>query len=591
MPQTGFNLRSLTGDAELVAAIAPASEAFGLFNRVLDLPPYWAALVSTDHGEARLFSAGSEVDGQGAEEVMLVRTNPLALHYEFNRLASDDGYPCDLDLTLQVQVIAELSELAAFRSRLLGSKRSVGLGDLHTEFQEAVHEGVRRFVKSQATPALLNDLNSSELYKAIQVTLKPVLFQVGMSLDSLQGIVVRSASYRQAEQERIGIERQKARQGARAELQRAVEQSQGRQATHLAELLTRLKSLADDSPAADLQELIATFEESQRGSMYEALWAGATAEVSTRWLVAVSGSELLYFDGSDLARSARRVAVESEVGPMRSICHCHSADGSQVLLAGAATGVLILDADSGQVRQSYAAEVGSGRQVRGGFNSVALAGDCVLGAHSELGLWRWSVGKPESASPIFASRTKSAHTVRHVQFVGGRLYFSIDAQAFSLPADFDEQAAVIYQGHTDVITALVCTGEHLYAGDAVGKIVRWCINSPGEAESLNGGRGRAVESIAYLQSGGVARLLFTDTSTAVHARVIGDAFACRYEAGGQTIRRAEFAADWIVGTHETRDRLFCWPVGQASCPPTVVPVAQLSGHSIQDVCLVPGTVI
>ena len=109
MPPTKFNFRSLTGDAELVAAIAPASEAFGLFNRVLDLPPYWAAMVSTDHGEARLFSAGSEIDGQGAEEVMLVRTNPLALHYEFKQLTSDDGYPCDVDLTLHVQVIAELS--------------------------------------------------------------------------------------------------------------------------------------------------------------------------------------------------------------------------------------------------------------------------------------------------------------------------------------------------------------------------------------------------------------------------------------------------------------------------------------------------
>ena len=591
MTQTRFNLRSLTGDADLVAAIAAASEAFGLFNRVLDLPPYWAALVSTDHGEARLFSTGSEIDGQGAEEVMLVRTNPLTLHYEFNRLTSDDGYSCDVDLTLNVQVIAELSELAAFRARLLGSKRSVGLGDLQAEFQEAVRDGVRRFVKSQTTPVLLDDLNSSNLSEAIQATLKPVLFQVGMSVGSLQSDVVRAASYRQAEQERTRIERHNARQEARAELQRAVERSQGRQATHLAELLTRLKSLADDSPAAELLELIATFVESQRGSMYEALWAGAAAEVRTRWLVAVSGSELLYFDPSDLAQPAQRVVVESEVGPMRSICHCQSTDGSQVLLAGAATGVLILDADSGQVRQSYAAEVRSGRQVRGGFNSVALAGESLFGAHSELGLWRWSIGKPESASPVFASGTKSARTVRHVQFVGGRLYFSIDAQAFSLSADFDEQAVVKYQGHTGVVTALVCNGEHLYAGDAAGEIVRWCVDSPGEAESLNRGHGRAVESIGYLQSGGVPRLLFTDTSMAVHARVIGDAFACRYEAGGQTIRRAEFAADWIVGSNETRDRLFCWPVGQPACPPTVLPVAQLSGHSIQDVCLVPGTLV
>ena len=90
-----------------------------------------------------------------------------------------------------------------------------------------------------------------------------------------------------------------------------------------------------------------------------------------------------------------------------------------------------------------------------------------------------------------------------------------------------------------------------------------------------------------LDFGGLKRLFYTDTSVAVFARVLGDTFTCRYEAAGQTLRRVEVAPDVIVATNEIRDRLVFWRPSRPDTPLAVVAVSPLTGHSIQDVTLVP----
>lgn len=90
-----------------------------------------------------------------------------------------------------------------------------------------------------------------------------------------------------------------------------------------------------------------------------------------------------------------------------------------------------------------------------------------------------------------------------------------------------------------------------------------------------------------LDLGGMGRLFYTDTSLAVFARVVGDSFICRYEAGGQTIRRVEVAPDLIVATNDVRDRIICWNPGEPLKPYGVATVSRLTTHSIQDVCLIP----
>ncbi|MCH7808217.1 MAG: hypothetical protein IIB60_03235 [Planctomycetes bacterium] len=89
-----------------------------------------------------------------------------------------------------------------------------------------------------------------------------------------------------------------------------------------------------------------------------------------------------------------------------------------------------------------------------------------------------------------------------------------------------------------------------------------------------------------LSSHGVKRLVFTDTSLHVHAQVMGDSFSCRYEAGGQTLRRVEVAPDLLVATNDLRDRLILWSPGKPDRPRATISVSRLCQRSIQDVCLI-----
>jgi hypothetical protein len=226
--------------------------------------------------------------------------------------------------------------------------------------------------------------------------------------------------------------------------------------------------------------------------------------------------------------------------------------------------------------------------VRGGFNAAAAVGDRVFASHSELGLCEWNVGEPTSAKPRFESMTRGAKAVRNITFFDGDLYCSIDDRVIRWPADqLDDQPTRIYTGSAATITALCPASDGLFAGNSDGDVLHWPEGRDTEPERLHTGSKRAAESIWLLSSNGVRRLVYTDTSLHVHACVLGDTFACRYEAGGQTLRRVEVAEDMLVCTNDLRDRLICWAPGQPAKPSATIGVARLCGHSIQDVCLVP----
>jgi hypothetical protein len=127
----------------------------------------------------------------------------------------------------------------------------------------------------------------------------------------------------------------------------------------------------------------------------------------------------------------------------------------------------------------------------------------------------------------------------------------------------------------------------VYSGNSHGDILHWPHGRVDEPELVHRGPHRAAESLWLLDAGGIKRLVFTDTSLQVHARVIGDSFVCAYEAGGQTLRRVEVAPDLIAATTDIRDRIICWSPGVPGKPSGTIPVSRLTGHSVQDVCLVP----
>jgi hypothetical protein len=264
------------------------------------------------------------------------------------------------------------------------------------------------------------------------------------------------------------------------------------------------------------------------------------------------------------------------------------ADNGVSLLLGAATGVYRLPIERAQPDRTLL--VGNAPATRGGFNAVAMVGDRVFASHSELGLREWNVNEPESAEPRFESMTRDAKSVRGVQFQDGSLFCAIDDRVICWPADQSaDSPACIYTGSVTAITAICPTPQALFAGNGVGDVLEWKTGCGTKPQRLHTGLHRAAESLWLLSTHGVRRLVYTDTSLQVHARVLGDSFECRYEAGGQTLRRVEVAPDILVATNELRDRLICWTPGQPAAPTATIGVSRLCGRSIQDVCLVPQT--
>jgi hypothetical protein len=225
--------------------------------------------------------------------------------------------------------------------------------------------------------------------------------------------------------------------------------------------------------------------------------------------------------------------------------------------------------------------------VRGGFNAATAVGDRVFASHSELGLCEWSVSEPAAMRYRFSSMTKHAKAVRHVQFCDGNLFCSIDDRIIQWPADdVTDTPTRILTGSSATITGLCATATDVFAGNSDGDVLHWPAGREGDPERLYTGNRRAAESLWLLATSGVRRLVFADTSPRVRAQVLGDTFACEYEAGGQTLRRVEVAADLLVATNDLRDRLFCWTPGQPHRPAATIGISSLSGRSIQDICLV-----
>jgi hypothetical protein len=188
---------------------------------------------------------------------------------------------------------------------------------------------------------------------------------------------------------------------------------------------------------------------------------------------------------------------------------------------------------------------------------------------------------------LFPDLTGAATAVRHARFARGRFWCSIDGRIVSVPADEPQSRPIVLDGAGEVIAAMTVADEGVFAGTADGRIVRWASLEADAPDLVHTGNRRAVESVGLLATGGVPRLFFADTSTAASVRVLGDSFLCRYEAGGQTIRRAEFADDLIAGTTDARDRVIVWRPDQPARPAFVLPILRLTTHTVQDVCLVP----
>jgi len=571
-------------ETDAVAVVSPAADLFSLLSRKLQLPPDLAALVTRKAGDRILTAPGGEVAGDDVTEVMFVRIAPLELSFERAGLATKGDYLCQAAVTFSVSVVPERGEAESFRSAVLGSRRVVRLPAIAQYLEPVVAGALAALVEQHEVEDLVDGKCGDEAVGAIRQAVATPCFQAGLAVSGNVVVRFESEGLREVRAKDALTARRLDEHAAQQQLNAALSEARTRHLDDLGTTLQRLQGLAAESPDAALPDLLRTFSESERAKLYEALFESQAVTSATKWLVVASGHELLFFAPDSFDAPARRVTLEGEIGPLRSIQGATLPSGERRLLAGSARGVYELGVDASAVETAYSAAPPG--EVRGGVNAVAALGDEIFATHSELGLLRWDRAKPDSATPCCVDIARDAKTVRSVCVAQDRIFFGVDDRVVSFAPD-DESDRRVYTGSASAITAVLARGSNLFAGNADGQVLHWPEGETSAPRVLHGGSRRPVASVALMVSGGVSRLFYTDTTLAVFARVLGDTFTCRYEAGGQTLQRVEVAPDLVVATDDPRHRLLIWRPNRTDRPIAAIHIPEITHHSIQDVTLLP----
>lgn len=570
-------------DARAVATLVPAERLFGMLRRTLDLPATFAALARRTDGRAVLVVPGGKVTGDDVRDVLFVRSSPWEAVWEFQDLAAKDKYLFNARVVLALRTPAERIELEALRDHVLGSRAALDIDGVTRHLAAAVEHGLRQFVLEHEAESLSDGRGADAAGAAVTQALGEPCFSSGLVIARDPVVTLTSPSFHRIRRAEERAARELDEHAAQSELRAALAGAQRAHLDHLESMLARLSRLAESSPNVELAELMRSFEESQRGQLYQALFASRASRRVSDQLAVVAGLEALFFDAHAPGPIVRRVRIEGPAGALRSIQYDLA---TRQFLVGAARGVYLLPQEADAPQTVLLA--GNDRAVRGGFNAVALLEHDVVATHSELGIVHWRVDQPDSGQPILVDLAQGAAAVRSAQFAEQRFWCTIDDRIVSVSAsDLSATPEVISAG-AEMLSALHVCGGRVFAGTADGDVLAWTdLAADAALQRLHGGSRRPVESLQLVEASGISRLFFTDTTLAVYCRVIGDAFTCRYEAGGQTIRRAVCAPDVLAATTDARDRVLFWTPDAPQRPAAIVNVTRLTGHSVQDICLVP----
>ncbi len=583
---TKFDLEQFFHDEQSLVGVAPVEHLFSFLKRSLRLPVDVCARTVAKDGAQRFFEPGAELVAEDGA-VQFVRVQPFGASLQVQGMPTGDKYVCDAIVRLHVRVPAERSDVEAFLDKVVGSASSSKVDHVERYLAPHVDEVLHEFARERSAGELVDGQGQADAASALYEALKGPCFASGMALESAPQVKFLSPAYAKVRQAEDAAARRLGEHRAQAELRQAITEAQAKKLDHLETMLGKLKELAENSPEVGLPELMHAFDETQRGQLYQALFRSGAQHRVTQWIVVVAGRELLFFDPAAPNEPIRTVTIDGPIGALRSIHPARSAGDSTMptLLVGAASGVYEITPTATSPEKVYTFDKPD--ELRGGVNAAAATDQLLVATHSEVGVVLWRRALPDKPQRLLEELTAGASAVRNACFADGRLWCSIDARVVSVPSDDPGKDLRTLEGSPTAITALCIAKEGVFAGNADGEVLFWEDGGPAAPRIMHSGSRRPAESVGLVTTGGVPRLFFSDTTSAAHVRVLGDTFACRYEAGGQTIRRVELADDYIAGTTDARDRVIIWRPDEPERPAEVLFVSRLTGHSVQDVCLLP----
>jgi len=256
---------------------------------------------------------------------------------------------------------------------------------------------------------------------------------------------------------------------------------------------------------------------------------------------------------------------------------------SDTLLVGAAIGVWLLDAGSGEVRRAL--RVPDPPRVRTGFNAAVRVGPYVVATHSQLGCWWWLAetdGEPYTVQPAPAGPLVGIRSVQPLD--DEHFVFASGSAVLRVHTDWPTPRLVTRVGST--VRSLTVHADRAYIGTEDGRVlVVDPLADEATAEPLHAA-GEPLESVVVRRWFDVTELLLPAASAGVIAVYPEHGLTSRMIETTSPVRRVRAADDCIVALTRGYDRLAVRTTATPDRQAISVPLAAMTAALVQDMTLV-----
>jgi hypothetical protein len=292
-------------------------------------------------------------------------------------------------------------------------------------------------------------------------------------------------------------------------------------------------------------------------------------------IFAATGNRVLELDPSGVVQPR----VYSFKDALRSVRTVESPQGP-FLVGGSKRGVSTVRLDDSMEVLEY--PLPPLAQVRGGVNSIAMAGDAIYATHSEFGLARWQADRPGDAPDmIYEEITKRSKTTRAVQMQEGRLLFASGQHVFTAPADASGDPLKYVSSIESPVTCVAAAARTIFAGTENGSIVCWKVDAPDQPVVLVRKR-EPIVNLRLARICAIPHLIYSARDLSVRARVIGQNLETSYESEGAPVGVLDAASDLICATEGDGRRVLLWKSTAPTRPARAVDVWKHSDKPVLD---------
>lgn len=545
------------------------------------VPDKWMGLIERPAGRRAFAPAGEAPRLARDDRLLLVRNRPIAVAIGVDSCRAACGHEVRAQAELLVRWPAREDDLAALHRTLMQDDAL-----MVDQLARAVSDGgalsaLREFIRVREASELVGRDWREEFAAALEQdpSVRRFLFETGLVIERVTRMDLASETL--ARQHALAREQQRRVEQiqAREALEQAALAATRRRLDDLAGVLEKLKSLSAADPHLRWHDLLPALSPAERGRLLENLWRLTPDRHTTEAIVVVAGNQVIWIDPAAPERFVRRTGPPEDLGGLRCVDFCPQ---RRWLLVGAARGVWALDADSGEVRARFEAPVDL--SPRTGFNSVLALADRLVATHSSLGCWSFPLESAAEPTAILTPQNGTPRSIRSATALSdGRVVFAADDCLHLWDPGSGELGTL--GSADDVIHAVSVLEGGIWVGTRSGRLMQLDLRQPEDwwlAYRLRD----PIESLVARRWNDLVELVVPAGRDGVLAVYPEENISARLLDTRIPVRRAWAGDDLLVGLSDARDRLIVMSSLAPDRRGREAPLARLTGHSVQDACLV-----